>query len=518
MPELPKGNDEVLIALGAKAKETGADSFYVRVERKGQMGLPESLTYCEEAELVHLAKPEDWLPSLFGGGSFILTCFHPSDRTVPLGRLLYNFKGQPQANWPVLDSATWSGPKKVSRPSVQEQHGQTFAETDAPAPRGWGGASRFQGGFQGYGPPPPFYPPAASPVVEKTLEQIRSDSAARDRQFAEARSQDRELFTRLFDKLSQPPPPKSLDGAAIAALITAGTTIVTAFVQSSKEARAEQVRLAAEQAKETRELVKAISQPRVDPVIERMLNEQRKLVEKLADSGGNENEAMMQQMQVMQQMFGFTTKAMSIAAEAQLGSGEKGGGLLPAFREAVQALEHIFTARTQAGLKMGGAQGGVQGGQPQLPAQAQAQSPRTQGTAAAKSTGPTVVDRLIESIVAHQDIKVLAATVVKLGIDEDPEFMAALTEHNGDLVALANARLGNIQEADGTLWALQPKNQLYARSLIAEVERQWEAANEAAAGEPEEATPEVAATPASAPPSGSPPVVTKFENTKPASA
>lgn len=503
--ELPKTNDDVLIALGAKVKETNSDNFYVRIERKSPTG-PEALTYCEEAELVHLAKPEDWLSSIFGGGFFILTVFHSSERTMPLGRLLYNFKGQPQMNWPVLDSPTWAGPKKVSRPAVDAQ-GQTFAEV-ADEPRGrWGGTSRMQQGYGGF-PPPSFQPPATSPVMEKLLETMRADAAARDRQLAEARSQDREMFTRLFDKMSQPQP-KLLDGTTLAALITAGTGIITTLVASSEKARAEQQRLAAEQTKETREMMKAITAPRsIDPVIENILKDQRKLIEKIGDQGNNENEAMAQSMQVMQQMFGFTTKAISVAAEAQLNNGKSENPILLALREFVPAIQQIIAARAQEPKRIAPAQNGAvtkpQAQPAQLaeaPVQAAANTVKPDAHPAVQIDEPTSVDRIFESLIAGENPAVLASQIVQLARTEDPAFMAEMAAHNENLIEVAEARLGGLQD-NGGLWVLQPKNQVYVRTLMAEIERQGVGifTDGEEIGEPEDVTPDVAAKPASTTP------------------
>ncbi len=459
--ELPKTNEDSLIALGAKAKETGNDSFLVKIERKGQYGLPESLTSCEGVELKFIIKPEVWLPTLFGGGNFILTCYHVSELTMPLAKLVLNFRGEPQMNWTALDGGTWSGPKNFTR--REPSAGTTFAEGELGGgrdrrPPGYGGSSHVPQGEGNY---------------RWMFEQ-----------FSKQQEKTEALFRDALKAQQQPAKP-SLGAAEIAALVGAVTApvvgLIGTFVSSGQTARLEQARITAEnqkerdrmfaeqqkerdrmieaQQKESREMFRALATPKpVDPIIERLVNDQRKLFEKLSEGGSGESEQMAQMMNVMQTMFGFTSKAISAAAEAQLG-GEKGGGWLPAFREAITGLEHIFTARMQQPRPPGTV------AQPQLPpAQAQAAQPAQPIPAGSE------VEQVFQAILRHEDAHTVATRIIALAENDEPSFVAAIGQFDNDIIKLAEATLGSVQD-NGGMWLLQPTHQFYLRTILMEIEK-----------------------------------------------
>jgi len=460
--ELPKTNEDGLIALGAKAKETGVDLFLVKIERKGQYGLPESLTSAEGVSLQYIIKPEEWLPGLFGGGNFILTCYHASELTMPVARLALNFKGEPTMNWTALDAGTWSGPKNFTR--REPSAGQTFTEEDRGERRPpWGGGSRI--------------PPGGAGGTDTAFARFLFEQTEKQR------LQDREFFKELIEKAAQPPPKPSLGAAEITALIGSVAApvvgLIGAFISAGAATRAENAKLAAEsqrerdrmfseQQKETREVLKALATPKpVDPIIERLVNDQRKLNEKLLEGGNSETESSMQMMNVMQQMFGFTTKAMSLAAEAQLDKGDKGGGILPAFREAMTAIEHIMTARMQAGAQRPAVPG--QQVQPQLPAVAQPQPAAPVPIEQLIKPG-TAVEQVFQAILEHQDAKAVAARIIELADTDEPSFVQAIGQYDNNIITLAQAVLGSVQE-DGGIWLLQPKHQFYLKTILMEVEK-----------------------------------------------
>ena len=443
--ELPKTNEDGMIALGLKAKETGADSFLVKIERKGAFGLPESLTSCEGVELKYIIKPEEWLPTLFGGGNFILTCYHVSEQTVPVARLALNFKGEPTMNWTALDGGTWSGPKNFTRREAPA--GTTFSEGEPGdrRPPGYGGGSRLGAGA--WGPPPPWYAPpqAQNQAIDKVLDAMKESQ----RQAELQRLQDRADMTRMFDKLSQPAPKPALD---VVALLTAAAPLFAIYKESERTTRLEQLKMADHQQQETKELLKAIGQPKpIDPTLETLIKDQRRLIEKLSEGGG-ESEQTMQMMNVMQTMFGFTSKAIAAAAEAQLKNGDKDGGWLPAFREVATSLEHIFTARMGARA--------AQPGQQAIPSAPPPQLPPGQAT---------TVDEVFQAVIAHHDPKLVAARVVELAESDDPAFVAEIGKYENNIVELAQARLSFME--DGTLWYMIPKHQAYLRTLMELIER-----------------------------------------------
>lgn len=515
MPDLqPRSNEEVLQALGLKVKETGVDSFMIRIERKIQMGTTEQLTYCEEAELSHLIKPEDWLPLLFGGGTFLLNCYHVSDRTLPIGRMNFTFKGASIVSYTALDSPQWVGPKRISRP-VSEQT-QTFAEVEPrPANAPWRRSEGTQ--FP--------QPVATSDVGLKLLEQMRTDMATRDRQMAEARAQDREMFSRMIDKIGQPQRP-ALSAETIAALATPVMGLIGTWMQSAQAARLDQAKLMAEQQKETREILKAMTAPRsVDPITEKVLADNRKLMEKLSESSGGPDptETVNQMMNTMSQMVGFTTKAINAFAEQRLG-GDGGGGMLPAFREMIGAVESIVVARA-------GAQAAARGPQPQAPrprqAQAAAQSPVAPAQlpqaqpqpqqAAPVEVQKSTVDQIIDAIVAHHPAKELASAIVGALKRDDPNLAEELNRVDGDLPALAEQKLSALRDENGKAWVLNGNNLAYVRGLMKEVEAQGAAAGVFGGGEeeteePEDATPEGATQPVAP---ASPVEVVKFDGVRP---
>jgi hypothetical protein len=138
--ELTLPEEKTFEMLNAAAKETGSDSFMVRVfRRKGvtSTGLGENLAIFAEATLEQIGQPEPWMQRLAGGGQYTMQVAHMSATTKRIGGLLrFQIPGESRPVDPTAVHAQgWEGPRYLTFPVP----GNGVAVPPAPAgqPR-WG--------------------------------------------------------------------------------------------------------------------------------------------------------------------------------------------------------------------------------------------------------------------------------------------------------------------------------------------------------------------------------------------
>lgn len=457
MADRQLSNEEVVSLMNAKIQETGIDSFRIRINRRPKPPAiaPESVGLVGGATAIHVAQPESWLPAVLGGGQYILSVFHESAPTILVGAVQWTIRAEPKEVFDPLpmNMDGWNGPTSViggnppyaggvfTPPQGSRHHPQT---TDV---RGVDDRSSRGADIS-----------LIRDVDRLTskFEQMEKDAARREHDMAQ-------MFMTLRQDLGRRPeaPAKpSFSPEFIVAAAPIATALITHLMSSGERQAARAEAQALEHQKFMAQMITTMKErPGIDPALEKVLSEQRKLIERMTERGEPDQiEVMTQMAGVTSQMLGMAVKATAAVAEANMGKGES--SFMPAFREAMSAIQGIFMA-TQAQKQAKARQA-----QQQLPAhpapQAQPQAqqqPQPVVQVVPDQPEPPVVDQLVEAIKGHRDYKEVAAVLVNLAKNEDPEFIAAV-EEAGNLNELFAQRLG--------IWAMQPDNLAYTRSLLEE--------------------------------------------------
>lgn len=116
----PLTMDEALAAIEARAAEK-SNSFKVKVFRRVGLAAPlQHIASLEEATVEHLANPEQWLPTLCGGGPiFTLAVCHASETVPNITFNPPNLIGAPRDIDPnTVKDPTWKGPTVIIYPSA----------------------------------------------------------------------------------------------------------------------------------------------------------------------------------------------------------------------------------------------------------------------------------------------------------------------------------------------------------------------------------------------------------------
>ena len=116
--------EETISILRERAAKDG-DSFRLRIHRiSGPAKTPEAVATLDEAEVLHVSSPETWLPRLCGGGPvFLLTVYHTSDPTLPIGQpIRVACQGVPrEVDLSAPNKPGWSGPKVIYWPTQADR-------------------------------------------------------------------------------------------------------------------------------------------------------------------------------------------------------------------------------------------------------------------------------------------------------------------------------------------------------------------------------------------------------------
>jgi hypothetical protein len=432
-------NEEVLAILQTKAEELGSDSFWARISVKRGFG-PVSIGMVDEATVLNFARPEEWLPAWAGGGHFIISVGHSNVPAGTIGLLSYTFKdvSRDQPNDSVFDDPDWKGPRKLLNKKSETQvfEGRSATPFGNKATTVVEGTNVTQQGYQA--------------AIE--MERLRFRLEQSERDASRDRAEMKELVKQLAHRPVEAPKPL-IDPALIVAL----APVVQSYLAENKKAQVEQQKQVQAQQDRMIELFKAFTTaPKTDPMIEKMLSQQSKVIEKLSErSEPDQTEVFAQTSTMMTSMINMVMKATNMAAEARLGDGGgEASPLLMAFREATQAAQAFFMAKAAPQPPAGQKRLAQAPAQPQ-PAATPAQAPAATPT-------PSTVDQIVAAIKAKRPVLEVAQVFVKLASEGDPELTKAI-EQAGNVQELIVQRLGQ--------WPFQSVNIGYARELLGEIQR-----------------------------------------------
>lgn len=442
--------DETISLIQERAKISG-DRFKIHVWRRPMSGGNSmQVAGVDAATVDHVADPARWLPSLMGGGEYVLHVFHSTEQpAVRIGGPIpvsYDSKagspfGLPRQlpNLKAMRSENWTGPMILTSPPMdlvteeQPLAGATPKIPTAPVP---------QAGL------PSQVTVSSDPNITYQLAQIaeqRADLARREKEAAEAAARTaRELteqreenkrmasesklrdelraaqnetnaaIARLTTQLSVPKP----EGAGIDKIIAALAPVVAGFIQSGNESRLQLAKMAEESSRrreeaEDRRLAEAakaedrraqtqLEIAKLTNVKPGMSEEMKMLLDTLkSDKSNNSTAAMSEMMTGMINAMGTVTK-MSInmieTVADQMG-GDPEDPVVTAIKEGTKAMMMLTqgsqsASRSVVPQKQAAAQPQKQAAPPQQQrapqpqAQPQQKLPPAGPPAGATATGP----------------------------------------------------------------------------------------------------------------------------------
>jgi hypothetical protein len=450
-------NEETLQLLVEKAKQTGTDSFWIKVDRRRPPGISETVATLDRATVAHIAKPEEWLWDLSGGGQYFLRIGHAEQDGLSIGSMLqFTLAGTPRPADPFAAKlATWTGPNLVT-PKEAAVVTTVGADTTQIPQRG----VTIQGGDPG------------------------AQQAYFSQQLLEAeRRHSRELMDMQLKLLQAQSVQKGPSIAELLApIVGAIAPVAAAMVAKGSEERIALAGQHQQQQAQMQGLVTAIltKKPEADPALERVVDilrsqseKTQRMLERMAEGNGDSDqlESTQRMIGMFHDMMGLVVKASTAASEAAQDRPSNWT------KDLFSAIEGVAGKMFAAGA--GGAGGGpVPGGARQLPPRPpaqQTQSVPAQPTQQAQPAQPTqpaqpgVIDTLIAHIRAHASVPELAGVVVKLATSGNEEFTREVNAREGGIQQLAVEKLGDE-------WMQDAKNFMYAKSLMVEIERQGTAA------------------------------------------
>ncbi len=503
--------DETITLLRAKASDPTAcpqgDNFRVKVFRRrtGTLtGIPEHIVTMGDAQVLHIANPEVWLPRIAGGGNFMLSVYPAHDPTSPIGsNVPFNYGNEPMREVQVhalaalVKTQGWQGPLSIVWPVPHEltpQQAQDLYTATSMAPSGnpqvhapqtnvpnggiQGGPVPFGNG-QGFQLSPGYDPHFAQREREMSEREAKLREEALKRDF-ELRLKEIEIrYTALVNQATArvDAAPKVPEKSIIAELAPVLGPVLTQMISAQNE-----MRLAMLKSQETAAaqqqllLTTLLSKPTVDPAITKLEDKIERMMESSGDDGGAKMVHTM--ADAMSSMTGMMMSTLKAAAEAGFGGGEKQEhpGLM-AVREVARAIESF-------GSSYSGAMKGRAGPPPaparQLPpgqrarrapvgAEAQAGFAGYAGAQAAQParSGPNFVDQIERMIRAHHDPHEVALLVGQNL--SNPDLQNELAAVGGQIPALMERRLG--------VWLTEKKeNHEYIEALFDELTDMLQAA------------------------------------------
>lgn len=296
---MPQGNqveqtqELTLSQINEVAKTTGIDSFQVRISRRPPGSVyHNTIAIFEDAAAEHLTTPEPWLGRLAGGGAFLMTVNHASDRSRQIGGpIIIQATGDAKNVNPEMPGrADWNGPRGLIFPSRTER-----PAADAPMATFNAGDSSIQGDASHRSPGQGAATPS-SPSNGQTFEAARYQLDVRreelerrirladeDRHKIEVENmrvrQELELAkvrTELAEKMTAMKPANDQGQSMIAQLMVTmqtaaaeNTRLLVTMMQDSQKQSREMMLEMARSAEKTAALLAA--KPAIDPIMERLL-------------------------------------------------------------------------------------------------------------------------------------------------------------------------------------------------------------------------------------------------------
>lgn len=347
--------DETIALLNSRVKEEPGLTLRVKVfKRQRVTGLLEHVATLSGATIVNVANPEQWIPELCGGGSFVLSVFSIEAPTVAIGgHLPYSHKAlERDVDVKAVSKPTWEGPPVLEFPKpIESTIPEAFSTSVIP---------QFAGGSGTQMPltqaPPSFVPGQAGsgPSFNTNhdavwLKQMEDRFAAREREMLaaeakmraeadaqkmalreerlrnefEAKQRELEGQIKLAAQAAQAAP-KANGFAEILAVIA---PVIGQVLKSQDETRLQMLKAQQEAAAQQQLLLaKLLDKPAMGPEMQMVLE--------LVKSKGGENKEMLEAMGVINKS---ALSMLHTVADLNLG-GQQEHPLMAAVKEGIKAL------------------------------------------------------------------------------------------------------------------------------------------------------------------------------------
>lgn len=455
---------EVVAQIAKTAEDLRVDDFRVRVQRRrAGNALPEQILTLDGAKAEHFSAPETWLPRIAGGGLFMLTAFHCSNNSAPVGGPFpVQVEGpmrDPDVS--VVDALDWTGPRVCVFPmpkavrrvasDVTPLPGGHDASprTTAPEPSGAGGFLQAQlAEVQ-----------RQKDALGEERQKLEIDRIRRENQLALERAE-----RRAEEAAMRIPPPAH--ESSLEKMLAGFLPLALEWFKSERETRsvqqAEQARMQLEMAKMQSETQLAIARTQAEAQA-RAAEQQAKAAEaqaalqaQIAAKAEESNKFLLQTVlsrpqdeaagktaELVSTMVGTTMNMMNTMVELGLTgnrSEPEEPTTLKIVREIARAVALVTTNAAARSMPPA-----MQPAFGQMPPGQEAQEEPEQGAPSSAPSAvaePTLYDKLI---VAIRDTAVpskqIAQTILQsLG---DPSLIAAYSQSNGGLADLFSKDLGS---------------------------------------------------------------------------
>lgn len=473
IPMKPLTPEESIALLDAKAQQAG-DDFRLKVMRRPSPHAPlEAVATFDGARVEHFANVETWLPDLAGGGEhYVLQAMHSSDPNKMIAMVVApKMPGPAQpVNLDAMRDPAWKGPTQLKYPNVTERSDRT---PGGPV----GAAQTHRSEWRG---PRAAVSGDAGDFFRRELElkerehKIHTEEVTKRHEEDMRRIKEEVMSIRQAAQRPQEPATKGL--AELAAIFA---PVLQEIVRQNHETRLTMLKL------EQDRVAKLAERPAVDPLVMNLLEKSQSRADESAKMFSSYGEALSSMTRSMVQ-------TVTTMAELQLRGQEPAEeGVLPIIKEAIRAFGAMSAMSPKVPMPTP-----PQAQAPRLPPQQRRQAPPPQRKATpAQQNGsaqrpanvgpirpvpapvedsspkqqsfsgldPEYLQERQEDVKKNPDdlggLPVVTADTIEAQIRamEDPEdvadtiihaiqysddFKAELAEHQGDLTALFERRLG----------------------------------------------------------------------------
>ena len=447
-------SDETVAAVNEVSRKLG-DNWRIRVMRRRAASLlPEPFLTLDGGSVTHAAAPETWLPAVLngGGGIFELSMYHQSDPTTPVGGVLrFSAEGAPkEPDLAQVFAKEWIGPKTMVYPRM-DPNVASFSFRSPPTPEWQAGngamaqaatqlpvSPSIASAFSGLDPHSHARLLAAEDALARRQREM-DDREQRNREDAMRRDYDLKLqavearAVQAAQAATQRPatPPTDI-GTIITTAVAAVSPIVTAMMNASAEARREQSAM----------LTTILARPAVPPEVKDAMDKLAQAALAPRDDSGAGAKLTANMAEAMGSMTNTMLSVLHTASEFQSPGEPAEPGWVKAVREVVRGFAAMMNAQAQAAQAAAGVpqrRVATQVVMPQLPA-SQAPAPVAKPPSRKqRSNALSVIVNGIQNNAAPATVATAFVNALKRG---DPSVVEALKQHNGDVEALARAKLG----------------------------------------------------------------------------
>ncbi len=182
-PESQLQQDPNILISGISdvAKGTGVNAFKIRIQRRAPgQSYPVLLAAFEDATVDQIAHPESWLTRIGGGGTYLITVFHPVDtaKVLNIAPIIVQAGGAPRqepVDPSIVNEPNWTGPKDMSFPLQQRRSGAVTPIFGMPSSFGDATGSAPRNGDQPSFGGVPSSPATQFDAIRVSLERERED-------------------------------------------------------------------------------------------------------------------------------------------------------------------------------------------------------------------------------------------------------------------------------------------------------------------------------------------------------